>query len=418
MANYGLSMVFQFNMIVLAGMGFDIVAKLQPEQHDVPEQIIIKSNKLNKIKSESLRALQFKSIKKTSYKVTGIIGLLTFMSIILTLTFHNNISIEDLIERFYIVLLIIGLFIVSLYIYQSFEYNKSGLVIIILIAFFNLFYFGHNFNPEIPKDWVYPQTPKVISYMQQSKDLFRFIGIGACYLTNTLMVYHVSDVRGYDLPVKKRYDNFFTTLFNQQPSMFLRSGSYMIMHSNYKPNANIFVKTKSIMNIFRLLNVKYVGNINGTLYKVDPYRQRAYLAHEIIPAASPSQALELVRTDIDNLLQDSVIIEGQNHTMLSACADTKQDAVQIVSYDPDRVIIFTASNCQSILILTDTYDNGWKAYVDEKQVPILHANYLFRGVYLEPGIHRLEFEYKPFSFKLGTILSAIALIPVIIALFL
>jgi len=112
-----------------------------------------------------------------------------------------------------------------------------------------------------------------------------------------------------------------------------------------------------------------------------------------------------------------VVLEEKRDINIPECTDTTQDAVQIVSYEPDRVSILTASKCPAILVLTDTYDDGWKAYMDGKEVPILHANYLFRGIALEPGVHRVEFAYKPFSFKLGTILCAIALISVVIALF-
>jgi hypothetical protein len=418
MATSGLSLVFQFNMIILAGIGLDILTNLQLEQRDVTATRNINKNKPTKKPIEPALNPQFVSIKKTIYKVTGIIVLLAITSVILTIAFNKVGPLEDIIGRLYILFFIAGLFIASLYIYQYVGYKRNALIIIILLAFFNLYFFGHNYNPQVPKDWVYPQPPQVISYMQHTKDLFRFVGIGACYLSNTLMVYKISDVRGYDLPVKKRYDRFFTTLFNQQPFEYPSSGSYLIMYSNYKPNQNIFVPTKLIINIFRLINVKYLGNIGNLIYTIPDYMKRAYLAHNVILANTPEDALGLVSTDINNLLKDSVVIEGYNHTSQPACADTKQDAVQIVSYEPDRVSILTASKCPSILVLTDTYDNGWKAYVDERPVTILHANYLFRGIALAPGVHRVEFEYKPFSFKLGTILSAAALIPVIVALFL
>ena len=103
---------------------------------------------------------------------------------------------------------------------------------------------------------------------------------------------------------------------------------------------------------------------------------------------------------------------------MPSCDDTQQDDTQIVSFEPDTVVIKTFSKCKSVLVLTDTYDNGWKAYVDAKEVPILHANYLFRGIVIEPGYHMVKFGYKPFSFKLGTILCTISLMPVVILLFL
>lgn len=73
----------------------------------------------------------------------------------------------------------------------------------------------------------------------------------------------------------------------------------------------------------------------------------------------------------------------------------------------------TSSKCQSVLVLSDMYDKGWEVRVDGKRQQILHADYLFRGVLLEPGQHHIVFEYKPFAFTLGLILSAAGILAVI-----
>lgn len=418
MTTYGLGMIFQFNMIVLAGIGFDILAKLQPEQHEISAQKNSRKQKKNTVKPETIQTIQFKSIKKISYMVIGSIVLVAIICIILINRYTEAGSLENLIERFYILCLIAGLFIISLHFYQSLRYKKSALILVILIAFFNLFYFGHDFNPQIPKDWVYPQTPKVISFMQSTKTLFRFIGIGSCYLTNTLMVYNISDVRGYDLPTKKRYDKFFTTLFHQKPFEYPSSGSYLIMSPIDKSNENIFTFTKKIVDILRLINVKFIGTITDEVYILDSYRQRAYLVHHIIPASTSDQALGLVSSNIDALLKDSAVIkEKSNAIQIPDCIyGTNADIVSVTLYQPDTVKLTTFSPCKSVLVLSDTYDSGWKASVDGHNTTILHANYLFRGVVLEPGMHEVVFTYKPISFIIGLLLSFSAIV-VVIALF-
>ncbi|MNE69248.1 Bacterial membrane protein YfhO [compost metagenome] len=39
------------------------------------------------------------------------------------------------------------------------------------------------------------------------------------------------------------------------------------------------------------------------------------------------------------------------------------------------------------------YPLGWKAFVDNKEVPILKVNYLLRGLELKDGKHKIEFVY-------------------------
>jgi hypothetical protein len=188
------------------------------------------------------------------------------------------------------------------------------------------------------------------------------------------------------------------------------------MHSNYKPNENIFVHTKKIVDIFRLINVYYMGTITDTLYTVNPYRQRAYLVHHVIPAGTPEQALGLVSSDIDALLKDSVVIEEKgNAIQMPDCTyGTTADIVNVATYQPDKVELTTSSPCKSVLILSDTYDSGWHVTVDGYSKPILHANYLFRGVVLEPGMHEVVFKYMPISFIIGLFLCFSGLIIVIV----
>jgi uncharacterized membrane protein YfhO len=44
--------------------------------------------------------------------------------------------------------------------------------------------------------------------------------------------------------------------------------------------------------------------------------------------------------------------------------------------------------------------------VDGEERPILRANYLLRGVALDPGTHTIRFWYEPRAFRLGAGVSA------------
>jgi uncharacterized membrane protein YfhO len=50
-----------------------------------------------------------------------------------------------------------------------------------------------------------------------------------------------------------------------------------------------------------------------------------------------------------------------------------------------------------VLVLHDVYYPGWIAEIDGKEVPIVRADVLFRGVEVRPGQHRVVFQFAPFS---------------------
>lgn len=81
--------------------------------------------------------------------------------------------------------------------------------------------------------------------------------------------------------------------------------------------------------------------------------------------------------------------------------------VSIVSYEPERVVVAAEVDAPGFLVLGDLFYPGWKAFVGDREVPIYRANYLFRAVRLDPGTSEVRFEYRPASFRLGILLSAI-----------
>jgi hypothetical protein len=75
--------------------------------------------------------------------------------------------------------------------------------------------------------------------------------------------------------------------------------------------------------------------------------------------------------------------------------------VKIIYEKNNRLQLLVKSKEDSLLVLSDTYYPGWKAFVDGAPQKIYQADYAFRAVPLNPGTHRLEFVYDPMSFKLG-----------------
>ncbi len=132
---------------------------------------------------------------------------------------------------------------------------------------------------------------------------------------------------------------------------------------------------------------------------------RAYLSGTY-RTCSAQEALSKI-THPDYPYRTTVLLEkdpGMRHT--SALAD--DDAADIISYAAERVILSTHSRQERLLVLTDTWFPGWKAFVDGTETEILRANYLFRAVRVPAGRHQVVFEYKPLSLTLGAVLSCVS----------
>ncbi|MDE2993637.1 MAG: YfhO family protein, partial [Chloroflexota bacterium] len=84
-------------------------------------------------------------------------------------------------------------------------------------------------------------------------------------------------------------------------------------------------------------------------------------------------------------------------------------AATLVVEEPERIIVETDAARPGILVLTDTFYPGWRVTVDGAPASLLQANYLFRGVHVPAGAHRIEFTYHPTPFQRGLLVSALTL---------
>jgi hypothetical protein len=98
---------------------------------------------------------------------------------------------------------------------------------------------------------------------------------------------------------------------------------------------------------------------------------------------------------------------------LSHNPGTAAQAASITFYDSDRSVIHATLQRAGIVMLTDSNYPGWNAYLDGRPIPMLVANYLFRGVLVPAGDHTVTFRYQPKSYLYGGMISMCALLMVL-----
>ena len=83
--------------------------------------------------------------------------------------------------------------------------------------------------------------------------------------------------------------------------------------------------------------------------------------------------------------------------------------VSVLREGVNDILLATNAAENSILLLTDTYYDGWRAFVDANEAEILKANYAFQAVAVPAGSHQVHFEFVHKRFILGRIVSMISL---------
>ena len=83
--------------------------------------------------------------------------------------------------------------------------------------------------------------------------------------------------------------------------------------------------------------------------------------------------------------------------------------VSVSEYGSERIIVNAVSSQNSLLVLGEKYYEGWRAFVDGNPSEIYPVDHVLRGVYLQPGIHKIEFVFDPKPYKIGKWMTFVSL---------
>lgn len=289
---------------------------------------------------------------------------------------------------------------------------QAWAVPLILLIFLDLFLVGASYNPTIEPEQIYP-LPEAVRFLQQDTGIYRVAGLGLTLMPDSGMVYQLPDARGYDAVTPKRYMDLFDRM----------EGSVRITH--------FWLLKQADSPLLDLLNVKYLltkQELGGkwqsvyrdthgmTVYQNRDVMPRAFVVYRAEHAGSAEESLARLTDKVFDY-RTAAILEGESIVGISLPDGPVPmgDKVHIVSYEPEKVELKANTTADGLLVLTDGYDPGWQAELDDQPVPIYIANHAFRAVALPAGEHRVTFVYDPPAFKIGLGISLFAWVGIVLA---
>ncbi len=83
--------------------------------------------------------------------------------------------------------------------------------------------------------------------------------------------------------------------------------------------------------------------------------------------------------------------------------------VVFTAREPERIVLSVNAPVDTLLVLSEVYYPGWRAFIDGVETPILRADYALGAVPVRAGAHQIEIIFDPWSVKVGIAISAITL---------
>ena len=128
---------------------------------------------------------------------------------------------------------------------------------------------------------------------------------------------------------------------------------------------------------------------------------RAYLVGQFHREVDPARRLAYMTRDFS--MRGEVVLEENLSERVGAGG-----MVEIERYENEEVVLELGEHTGGILVLSDTYYPGWKAFVDGVERQILKANHVFRAVVVPPRAKIVHFVYEPETFRYGLLVTLAA----------
>jgi hypothetical protein len=172
--------------------------------------------------------------------------------------------------------------------------------------------------------------------------------------------------------------------------------------SNFLEDAN-FLHAANIRYIVSMAEIetpflREVHRGSALVYENVQALPRAYLAAEVRTVGEPGAALAALREPGFDVSRTAVVQADADPGLPTG---PLQGTAEVVSHEPDRVVIRTTADRRALLVLSDNYLHGWTARVNGVDSPILVTNHAFRGVVVDEGESEVVFEYRPAELYTG-----------------
>lgn len=260
---------------------------------------------------------------------------------------------------------------------------------------------------------------------KEEEGLFRVLVPGFGDVNNQLyglpsrgMKYHYYGINGSSQLILDRYFEFVYYMADLPKPMLTR---HTFSPDLFRPDLAFSSK---------ILGVKHAIVLTDSGFQMltsDKVQPRALIVKDAIYTPGYDEQIQLMkRADFDSqrtiLLAESdreiINKEYEAYDRISEKLDNEllkeDESVRIFEYSPNRIDMTSRSSNNAILLLSENYYPGWKAYVDGNEVPILRADYILRAIPLPAGQHEIVFVYRPLSFLIGGTIAIVALMFIVL----
>jgi hypothetical protein len=228
----------------------------------------------------------------------------------------------------------------------------------------------------------------------------------------------LEEIQGYN-PVQLRRYSEFVTAMNGQPLNYhflyllepgLRSPLLRLLNVRYLVLDATLPVDRSDVVALQTGRREVLRTDLAIVYEDPAALPRAWIAHDV-QQVNRGEALPLLQNGTVDPRQ-TALVEGEAPAV-SAPSDPAADSAAVTHWEPDAMTVAVETGAPGLLVLSEMYADGWRAYVDGERVDILPTDHILRGIPVPAGSSVVELRFEPPAYRVGKIVSGFSAVAMI-----
>jgi hypothetical protein len=274
-------------------------------------------------------------------------------------------------------------------------------------------------DPE--KGRIYPDPLMVktkVARPLEMEDLVRAV-LKECYYFDYPLIFRVFNTWGFGIMTYRPYQDLLDLLSQAGTPGFMdilriMNVKFLLWHEPLENPALKLIRKGEESYVLleepdpaKTSRIPEVKPFVSHLYENQAVLPRAFLVSRFYVVKNRTERLRIIKEKKFDPAQTLLLEETPAPPALYKGTLPGSDRVRFLNFKMNRIDLEASCRGPRLLFLSETYYPGWKVRVDGREEKIYRADHAFRAVALGPGRHTVTFEYCPFSFTLGWIISVV-----------
>ena len=287
---------------------------------------------------------------------------------------------------------------------------------LVVFAFADLGLTTWRYNPPSAPEDVFPTTGAIETMRRGDGQPYRIVARGYAFLPDTPGYYGLEDVKSTSPFSTPEYLRFFTGYFAtegfDQVVGATRYGfnDFLNVRYIYVPPGETPAR-EDVVEIYR--------GADGAVFRNDKALPRYFFPKGFDVELSFGMTVARMKDEIQDYRERAFVDHLPDRVRHLAGQSSNENAggeIEVAHYGPNSVDLAVESRGWNLLVSSDEWWPGWRAYWNGRRTPHVRVNGAFVGMFVPPGKGIARFRYRPKEFDHGVAAATTAAILIIVAL--